>query len=126
MIFLIDLILGFFTSFINHKGKESFDSDEIAAHHTDQPIFYTDLLSIFGNSLFQKINHLFKTLIIFKLFRIFKLNKMITTSNMTVTQKTYFLIAKILIYIGVYIHLVACMWWITISYNNNIQFTKYE
>ena len=34
IIFIFDLIVGFFTSFINNKGIESFDSAEIAKHHT--------------------------------------------------------------------------------------------
>jgi|APSaa5957512535_1039671.scaffolds.fasta_scaffold589602_1 hypothetical protein len=51
---------------------------------------------------------------------------MIVTSNITVIEKTYATLLKIILYLLLYVHLVACMWWATISYNSNLQFTKFE
>ena len=53
-LFLVDLILGFFTSFINKKGFEEMDSAKILERQIGKVLFYTDFLSICGNSLFQK------------------------------------------------------------------------
>ena len=47
-IFVADLIAGFFTTFMDNKGEESFDSNQIFYHHTKKTIFYTDLISFFG------------------------------------------------------------------------------
>ena len=49
IIFVIDLIMGFFTSVIDTKGFISFDSRVIAKVYTSQFRFYADFLSIFAN-----------------------------------------------------------------------------
>ena len=77
LIFLSDLILGFFTTFQNNKGEEEFNSHHIFNYHVKKYTFYTDFLSILGNSIFQQISTNFKTFQIFKIFRIFKLNVLI-------------------------------------------------
>ena len=55
LIFFIDLILGFFTAYVDKKGKEEMDSKLIFEHYTGKFVFYTDLLSICGNSILQEL-----------------------------------------------------------------------
>jgi hypothetical protein len=45
-LFLADLILGFFTTYLNNKGREEYDSKLISKHHTKKIGFYIDFLSI--------------------------------------------------------------------------------
>ena len=49
-VFIFDIILSFFTSTMNNKGVESFDSKEIALDYITQFRFYTDVLSSLGSS----------------------------------------------------------------------------
>ena len=63
---------------------------------------------------------------VLKLFRILQLNNLITSSNMSVTNKTYSSLVKIILYLILYIHIVGCMWWKAVSYNSGIQFFRHE
>lgn len=54
-VFIFDILLSFFTSIINKKGIESFDSKEIAQNYTAQFRFYADILSSLGASFFVSI-----------------------------------------------------------------------
>ena len=47
-IFLVDIILMFFTSVINFRGRESYDSNLISTLYVSQFRFYTDVLSMLG------------------------------------------------------------------------------
>ena len=47
-IFFIDIVLMFFTSCINRRGKETFDSYEIAVSYMTTRRFCTDALSLLG------------------------------------------------------------------------------
>ena len=69
--FISDLILGFFTTFVDQKGYEIYDSKRIAHHHAGKTVFYFDFLSICGNKVFQRIDSRLRYLQMFKLFRIF-------------------------------------------------------
>ena len=60
----------------------------------------------------------------FKLFRIFKLNDIIINLNITLTQKTYAFICKLLLYLMLWFHSLACGWWIVIKINANVQYFK--
>ena len=55
-VFIVDIILSFFTTIINKKGVESYDSKEIALNYTEQFRFYADILSCLGASFFVKIS----------------------------------------------------------------------
>ena len=67
---------------------EEFDSAKIFKRYTGNRMFYADVFSICGNSLFiNLIDKKLKLLQLFKMFRIFKLNNMIVTSNIKEEQK---------------------------------------
>jgi len=52
-IFIIDLILGFFTSTTDRKGFITFNYKDIASIYTSQFRFYADFLSVFGSGWFE-------------------------------------------------------------------------
>ena len=120
-LFLADLILGFFTTFLHNHGHEEKDSREIFYHHTGHKGFYVDFLSICGNSLFQKyISHYLNPLRLFKLFRIFKINTEIVESNVSEITKIYAILGKLVLYLLLWFHILACGWWIVLGWNANI------
>ena len=54
ILFLIDVILMFMTSFVNSKGQQITDRAEIAINYMSQKRFTYDLLAIFGTEIFAK------------------------------------------------------------------------
>ena len=52
LFFLIDIILTFKTSYVDHKGVEIFNSNLIAKKYMMSYHFYFDLASIFGSNIF--------------------------------------------------------------------------
>ena len=81
LVFLVDIILGFFTSVIDSYGRETLDSKVIKEVYTSKPRFYADFLSIFGASVFENIHPLFKIFGYFKLIRVLRINNMIASAN---------------------------------------------
>lgn len=73
IVYLVDVIMMFFTSVLTRTGKESFDSGVIARSYTSTKSFWVDFLSLFGNGIFVKINRLFKPFGYFKMLRVFRL-----------------------------------------------------
>ena len=110
---------------MNHQGKEEFDSAKIFYQQTGKILFYTDFLSICGNTIFQnEIWANIKVLQLFKLVRILKLNNMIVTSNLSSIQKTYGVICKLILYLLLYFHILACGWWKVLGLDAGIEFNK--
>ena len=109
---------------MDKKGLEVKDSNRIFYHQAGRAIFYTDFLSICGNSLFQMINPLVKYLHMFKLFRILSLHKIIINSNATENQKVYAIIFKLLLYLILWFHILACGWWIVVGWDANLEYLK--
>lgn len=78
ILFVIDLSLMFFTSFLNMRtGNECMDSTLISRNFRGTFRFYTDFLAIFGSSLFTNIHKMFTYFGLFKLFRVKRLGIMI-------------------------------------------------
>ena len=73
-IFVTDICLSFFTSVIDNKGKESFDSRLIYLKYTGTTKFYVDFLSLFGISILTEQNRVFKFFGALKIFRVLRVN----------------------------------------------------
>lgn len=115
IIFLCDVILMFFTSVINFRGRESHDSKLISILYTSQLRFYTDILSLLAVG---PIVELYKPLAIFgllKMLRVFRISKMIATTNLDKNYKAVLNITKIVFYLVLYVHMVGSFWWLVIS-----------
>lgn len=80
VLFLIDNILMFFTSFVNKNGVEIFDHSEIFTNYTRKWRFVFDTLSLFGSYFFKEIHPYFKYFQLFKATRIARIGKMISSS----------------------------------------------
>lgn len=73
VLFVVDIILMFFTSFQNKKGKEINSSLKIAKNYIKTSRFVFDVLSVFGTGLFTLINSKMALFGFFKLARIGRL-----------------------------------------------------
>jgi hypothetical protein len=54
--FLLDIIFQFITSFTNNRGKEVWESQEIANNYMHSLLFFTDVLSMFGTHPFVRMD----------------------------------------------------------------------
>ena len=82
ILFLIDILLMFFTTYRNKKGEEITDHALIRSNYVYSFNFIVDFLSIMGNSLFRMINHNMGLLSEFKIFRIDRLRRYIEESDL--------------------------------------------
>lgn len=117
--FIIDLVLTFFTSYINIRGAEVFDSQSIAYNYMSSVNFYIDLLSVLGSEFLQLQKEL-SVLRLLKLLRIQKINKFIQRLNFTKEVKTVVRIAKLLFYLILWMHSQACIWNLVVSDHSEI------
>ena len=74
LIFLIDVVLMFFTTFINNRGREVRDSRLISDNRIGSFMFWMDVLSLLGANLFQLISPFFKYFGFVKIMRIKRLS----------------------------------------------------
>lgn len=123
-IFFIDIILNFRTSFyISSTGDEIFDGRLIAKNYL-MGNFWFDILSCFPSDVilsntntsleFSTVLALFGLL---KLYRISRLNRIINFARARNDVKLVLRICQLLFFLLMYVHLVACSWWIIVTYD---------
>ena len=78
MIYVIDIVLMFFTSVIDNRGKENFDTKLISYRRIYSLKFYTELLSVLGTDIISANNKFLKPFALLKTLRILKLGTMIS------------------------------------------------
>lgn len=71
--FLVDVILTFFTSFLDRTGAENYQLDDIALNYIKQPRIISDVIALFGNALFTEIHRFFALFGLLKVFRVFRI-----------------------------------------------------
>lgn len=116
-VFIIDIILNFFTSYINvASGNEIYDLGLIAKNYVFSEIFLIDMLSTFpldewfeGVGSENMINFL-KVLGMLKMQRIRRLTKII--ANLTATHETKALLKvfQMIFLLTLCFHIIACLW----------------
>jgi hypothetical protein len=70
ILFIVDMVLMFMTSFQDNKGQHITDQKEIAKNYMRTKRFIFDVLAILGTDVFSLINPVFKFFGLFKLTRI--------------------------------------------------------
>ena len=78
IIYVIDIVLMFFTSVIDNQGKENFDTNLIAYRRIYSLKFYTELASVLGTDIIAAHNKYLKPFALMKTLRILKLGTMIS------------------------------------------------
>jgi hypothetical protein len=115
VIFLLDVIFMFFTSFVDHKGTENFFKDEIAMNYITRVRFIVDCLALVGSKPFQDIHRFIALFGLFKVFRVFRIGQMISHSNVEDESKALLNMLKLFFYLLLYIHILACALWVAIE-----------
>lgn len=117
VIFVIDVLLMFFTSQISKKGKETTNSQEIAKVYMSQSRFFTDSLAILGNSLFSKAFPWMESLKFFKMVRVLRISGILQRLNIKKEIKARIILVKFVFFLIFWFHLQTCLWWYTIEQN---------
>ena len=73
ILFTVDIVLMFLTSFRNRRGHEEKDPGKIAINYVTSPRFLFDMLSILGSSLFTAI---FSKLTIFGIAKLARIRRL--------------------------------------------------
>ena len=116
--FIFDIVLMFFTSVIDNRGKESFDSKLIAHRVTTSLSVYPDILSVLGTDLVAQMvgtGSLLKNFALMKMLRLFRIGTIISTLNINKITKTMLHLAKLVFYLGFYLWAMGCGLWYIIS-----------
>lgn len=122
VLFFMDIVIGFFTSYINvSSGDEIFGMRMIARNYVCKGTFLIDILSTFdlddlvrgiGNESLTFLMSLFGFL---KMQRIRRINKIIGNLNTTQETKAFLKVAKMVFLLILYIHILACILWLVLS-----------
>ena len=84
-IFVLDIILMFFTSLPDKRGKEEWDSRKVAKHYIKSRRFAFDTLSLLGTFVFTEyIDSFFKFFNLLKMIRVTRINIYINQLSTTV------------------------------------------
>lgn len=118
LVFVFDIILMFFTSVINKRGLETFDTEEIRKIYTSKFRFYADCLSLLGSGIFQNINKFFSLFGLFKVIRVFRIGPMIAKSNIDERTKGVLNLMKLIFYLYFYLHCLSCYFWLALSFQS--------
>ena len=120
-IFGIDIIVGFFTSYINvSTGDEIFGFQMIGINYIVNGSFTVDLISTisidkwynnFSETPNESILTLLKIIGMIKLQRIRRLAKIISNLNQTQETKALFKVLNMVFILILYIHVIACLLW---------------
>lgn len=122
IVFAIDIVVAFMSSFINvSTGDEIFEIKRIAANYVFyQGNFWIDFIStVPWDSLAQSSGasddsgKFLKFLGILKIVRMFRIGKVIADLNYTQETKAVLKVCKMVFYLIMYIHIIACFLWIT-------------
>ena len=107
-VFVVDIIIMFFTSFLNRKGEEIRNRDEIWRHYIFTFMFFSDMVSIFG--LLKHVYDFFGILSLFKIFRINRLKQLIEKSTILKDKKLVLKSFEYALYYLLMFHFFACGW----------------
>lgn len=87
LLFVMDIVLMFFTSTITKKGQETYDSITIRNQYLQSRRFILDLLSCFGIQFFVQIHRTLQFFGFFKMTRVLNVQKMIANSTFDTNTK---------------------------------------
>ena len=125
MIFALDMLITFRTCYMDDFGREIDKPIEIAKNYLKGE-FWIDLfatlpLDVIIISFLDKNDDTDRTMLelfgILKLGRILRLNKIIQFLNVQEDVKASIILAKMIFFLIIYIHLFACVWWLVVKFD---------
>jgi len=130
LIFLIDIIICFRTTFIDNRGNEQTDSTKMALHYIKSSFIIDIAATVPFDNILQssksysswrdqiktngEINFV-ELLGIFKLGRVLRLNDIIYYMKGNEDEKAIYRTLKMILFLCIYIHAYACAWWLMIK-----------
>ena len=124
VVFVVDIVMMFFTSVISKKGVETYDSSIIANQYVTQPRFYADCASILGSGVFTLFNRFFSLFGLFKVMRVFRIGPIISKSNVNKQAKALMNVTKIIFFLYFYLHCLACYMWLAVDFNSPMRYYR--
>lgn len=118
VVFLLDVVIMFFTSFKNKQGQIEYDSELIGRNYISQLRFKTDVLALISSDVFSFIPFNFY-FTFFKLFRVKRISRYITELNYENQIKSVLKFAKLSFYLILMLHFQACQWYFLVSKNSS-------
>ena len=117
LVFMFDIILRFRTTYIDSiSGEEVMDSMLIAKKYVTSATFVIDVLSTVPLDDFTGGESQFLRLLgLLKLIRILRMNSVILNLNSGQEVKAAFKVGFLVFAMMLYIHLMACIWYLTVS-----------
>lgn len=119
LVFLIDMILMFMTSFRNKFGEEVKDQEKIIIHYVKKTRFFFDFFSLLGTIIFTSWMPSMKIFKFFKIVRILRVKSFIQHLNINTEVKTSLKIFKITFYTMISMHVYACVWYLVVKDGKN-------
>ena len=108
---MFDMVLMFFTSYLDKRGYEVRDTNQIAAKYVWSFRFLCDFFAVLGTGFLTQYIHSFRLFGIFKLNRVFRLSRMIASLNTHKDIKAGLTMFKFTFYLFLLIHMMACTWY---------------
>lgn len=122
--FLLDIFASFRTTYLDrYTGDEITDTREIAKNYLSKQ-FWVDFFSTvpfdtLGSAITGQKSWFLQLLACLKLVRVMRLSRMIQRLNTKDYIKTSLKLFLMIFYTILYLHLVACLWFYNVKFNND-------
>lgn len=123
--FLVDVILMMFSSYLNRKGKEIFESSKIAENYVKSWRFVFDILALLGSTIITQLLENFSLFGFFKIVRVRRISIFISRLNMTINTKSVINLIKLMIYLILFLHIQTCVLYVIFIQNAEVV-SQYE
>jgi len=115
VIFFLDMLVNFRTSFIDDSGDEISEPCRIAKEYLKFYFWIDFLATVPMDSILEAIHQredpIYEMFGLFKFGRLFKLKKIIQYLNIDEAGKSVMNLLKLVFFLLTYLHLYACLWW---------------
>ena len=125
MVFMIDIILTFRITYISKtSGDEIFDPRKIAKNYIFGPRMVLDILSSIPFNAIDPTGSILPLLGMLKLIRVGRITDVIRNLNSRAESKAALRVLWLIFFVFLYIHLMACLWNIIITIDEDWVPTK--
>lgn len=116
MIYVVDIIVHFRTSYVNNMtGDEIFSPALIAIHYVTSISFYFDLVSSFPFDYWKigtgRVANILSLVSMFKIARIARINRVISNLDIKQESKALLKVVYLIFLIFLVVHIFACFYW---------------
>lgn len=130
IIFIFDIFVGFRTTYYNQRGKEVKDTKLMAQNYLRKS-FLIDLIAALPFHLIRfkesddSQNNWAQIFEMFKFGRLLRITKIVQFLRAIRQIKGSILVLKIILFLVIYLHFFACLWWLIVS-NSKVWYCRLE